>query len=964
MGEWESGRAGDGEMGRHKVIPLHSISHSPHPPLSRSPALPLSHSPRLPMHAASETFCERVIAAAQARAGKVAMIAPGPEGVTEITFGAMLAQIRSLAYRLTQEHIEFGDRVVLLGENHPHWALAYLGALFRGAVAVPLDPAATVEALAHFLDDSQAKLAFVAPASFDKFHAVCERLGRKVPAVALLPTPLQNGYASFSDWANTPVPAEFAAAKPPAKTSDIAGLMYTSGTTGMPKAVPLTHGAIYAEADGVQEALRISEHEVVLSLLPLFHVYSQVVNLWLATIIGAQVYYVTELTSTAIERALHASRATALVGVPRLWYLFHKKIFDQVKAQPAPVRWLFAALLRVNGWLRDGLKLNAGKLFFRRVHAGFGGRLHLAVSAGASFDAAVARDFHRLGFTILQGYGLTETTGAATVTRFEDNLIGSVGQAIRDVQVHIDTPDENGAGEVLIRGPIVTPGYYHNPAANAEAFTGDGWFHTGDLGHLDARGHLFIVGRKKDVIKLPSGKNVFPEDVEAHYERSPFVSEVCVLGVKDEASSFARAEKLVAVVVPNFEYLKAQHIANTREWVCWELDSRGRELPEYQRVRDYILRTEALPRTTTRKLKRFEVQRWLASSGATANNTRDLQRFVLSAADRALLDSPAGQIIAAAIRQQKPQAELLHPQMNLELDLGLDSLARAECLVNVEHALNATFAPEAVAAALTVGEWIALAQSQHTITANALTAMNWQRILNETPADLPDVQPIFAHKPVTIWFAWAALKVIYLLSRIFCRLEVEGRDVLTALPPPYLVCPNHQSFLDALIVCSVYPRRLLPHIFHVGTTVYFSGRFGAWLARTFNIVPVDADTALLRALRASAAGLRAGRILNLYPEGQRTFDGALGEFRQGAAILATELNLPIVPVALDGMHRVWSRDSKLIRPAKVKLRFGAPITAAEACPPEMTGEARYQAVTQLLKHRIQQMLDEQRHFTH
>lgn len=343
--------------------------------------------------ASNPTFCERVIAAAEARPDKIAMVVPTETGVEQITFGAMLAQMRSLAFRLTQEQIARGDRVALLGENHPHWALAYFGTLLCGAVAVPLDPAATVEALAHFLDDSEAKLAFVAPSSFEKFHAVCERLGRQIPVVALRPT-AQNGYASFDDWAHTPVPADFALT--PAQDEDIAVLMYTSGTTGMPKAVPLTHGNINAESTGLQEAIPLTDNEVVLSLLPLFHAYSQTVNLWQATIIGAQVYYITELSSAAIERALQDSRATALVGVPRLWYLFHKKIFDQVKQQARLVRWLFAALMKLNGWLRDGFHLNAGRWFFRRVHDGFGGRLHLAISGGASFDAEVARDFHRL----------------------------------------------------------------------------------------------------------------------------------------------------------------------------------------------------------------------------------------------------------------------------------------------------------------------------------------------------------------------------------------------------------------------------------------------------------------------------------------------------------------------------------------------------------------------------------------
>ncbi|MBS1791743.1 MAG: AMP-binding protein [Acidobacteria bacterium] len=911
----------------------------------------------------TQTFCERVVASAGAHQDKVAMVAPGVEGREQITFGEMLAQIRSLAYRLTQEGIGLGDRVALLGENHPHWALAYFGILYRGAVAVPLDPAATVDALAHFIEDSEAKLAFVGSSSLDKFRGVCERLGRQVSVVALQPTPQGNGYTDFANWARTPFPPEFAAAAPPAKAEDIAVLMYTSGTTGMPKAVPLTHGNIYAESDGLLEAMRVTDKEVILSLLPPFHAYSQTVNLWLASILGAQVHYVTELSSAAVEHALKESRATALLGVPRLWYLFHKKIFDEVKKQAAPVRWLFAAMMRLNGWLRDGLMINAGHLFFRRVHESFGGRLWLAVLGGASFDANVALDFHRLGFTILQGYGLTETAAAATATRFEDNVIGSVGTPLNGVEVKIDEPNAEGIGEVLIRGPIVMPGYYHNPEANREAFTPDGWFRSGDLGRFDSRGHLFIVGRKKDVIKLPSGKNVFPEDVEAFYEHSPLVSEVCVLGVRDESSAFARAEKLLAVVVPNFDQLKDRRLTNASEWVTWELDNLGRELPEYQRVRDYIIRSEPLPRTTTRKVKRFEVKQWLESSGASARQLRDLRRFVLRDADRAQLDSPEGKLVVSVLRQQKPDAEMIHPQMNLELDLGLDSLARAECAVSIEQA-GVEITPEDTAITLTVGDLIEMVAAKRRESGGATVvpavATDWHKILSDAPDDLPDIQPVLKRKPVFAWFAYTVLRVIRWMARIFCRMEVEGLDVLKTLRPPFVICPNHQSFLDPLLVSSVYPIGLLRDIFHVGFADYFGGPLMNRLAREINLIPVDADVHLLRAMRAGAAGLRAGKILNIYPEGQRSLGGQLAEFRKGAAILATELNVPIVPVALDGLYRVWPRGSWLIRPAKVKICFGAPIYPSEVVLVRKGKEELYEALTELMKQRIQQMLDEMR----
>ena len=913
----------------------------------------------------TQSFCRQVIEAANIRPNEVAMMVMDGHGPETVTFGSTLAQIRSVAYRLTQEQILFGDRVAIIGENHPNWAIAYLGILYRGAVVTPLDPAATTQALASFLGDSEAKLAFVSPASLTKFHAACEQLGRNIPVVILRPLDGLDGAASFEDWSNTPTPPEFIAAPPPARPDDLALLMYTSGTTGVPKAVPLTHGNIYAESNKVQEVMHISDQEVVLSLLPLFHAYSQIVNLWLATIIGARVVYLTEFSSAQIERALKEGGATALVGVPRLWYLFHKKIFDAVGAKPAPLRMLFKLMLGLNGLLRDSFGVNAGQFFFRPIHKSFGGRLRLAVSAGASFDSDVALDFHRLGFTILQGYGLTETSGAATVTRFEDNKVGSVGTPLNGVEVKIDQPNEEGIGEVLIRGPVVMSGYYHNPEANREAFTTDRWFRSGDLGRFDQDGHLYIVGRKKDIIKLPSGKNVFPEDVEAHYERSPFVSEVCVLGLRDQASRFKGAEKLCAVVVPNFDYLKAQQIANAREWVVWELENLGRELPEYQRVHDFVLRAEPLPRTSTRKVRRFELKDQLEGARA-AKQEAVAKGMLFTAADSALMDSPAGRAVVAAIKHHNPDVESLHPGMNLEIDLGLDSLARAECVASTEQSLKIELKPEELPAVQTVGELVHLAsdklggrseQSGGPVTSGEF---HWRDILKAESSIELELEPLLKEKPFLALLAFIILRIIYFGARLLLRAEVTGRETLAPLKPPYLICPNHQSYIDPFLVCSTYSRGTLRKTFHVGASMYFSNRAMAQLARLINVVPIDPDVQLVRAMQAGAAGLRAGKILNIYPEGQRSFDGQLLEFKKGAAILAAELKMPIVPVAIDGTYLIWPRKSWRLRLTKVRVRFGEPISPIEITPDEKDEDVVYEKLAAVLKDRIQRMLNQMR----
>ena len=295
----------------------------------------------------NNSFVQLIIDAAESNREKLAMRIVGVEG-TEYTFGETLDAIRSIAFRLEKEGIGFGERVALIGENHPRWAIAYLAMLFRGAVCVPVDPHGEIETITNFLENSEAKMAFVGEDFIKSFHQIEERLGRKIPAVVLQDVESNNGFQTFSDWANTSRPKEFDLQPPPAKAEDLAVLIYTSGTTGTPKGVPLTHGNIYYETQGCQEVMNISEHEVVLSVLPLFHVFAQVINLWVIASIGASVRYIKELAPAELTRAFETKEITLLTGVPRIWYLFHKKIFDGVAAQSFVVRWLFDKLLKFN----------------------------------------------------------------------------------------------------------------------------------------------------------------------------------------------------------------------------------------------------------------------------------------------------------------------------------------------------------------------------------------------------------------------------------------------------------------------------------------------------------------------------------------------------------------------------------------------------------------------------------------
>ncbi len=910
-----------------------------------------------------KSFCQLITDAAEARRDKIAMQIVGEETDGKYTYGEMLDAVRSIAFRLEKENINFGDRVALIGENHPRWAIAYYGILFRGAVCVPIDPHAEIETLTNFINNSEAKMAFIGEDFIKTFQKLEENLGRKIPAVVLQNIASSNGFQSFEDWAGTKRPADFDTKPTPAKPEDLAQLTYTSGTTGTPKGVPLTHSNIYHEAVGCQEVMHIKETEVVLSVLPLFHVFAQVVNLWVIASTGGSVYYVKELAPAELTKAFETKEITLLTGVPRLWYLFHKKVFDNVAQQSIIVRTLFDKLLKTNFFLREKFNINLGKKFFGKVHDGFGGKLNITISAGSRFDEKIARDYHALGFTLIQGYGLTETTGAISCTRFEDNVVGSVGKAINYSETKIGELNDEGAGEVLIKGKMVFSGYYKNPEATKEAFTADGWFKSGDLGRFDANNNLHIVGRSKDVIVLPNGKNIHPEDLEVHYSKTPMVGEMCIIGVKDESSNMAGAEKLIAVVVPDFDYLKKNNIANSREAIRHEFDDLGRELPEYQRVREYIVRSEPLPRTATRKVRRFEVAKEIADHKFGANGDAPLvKKLEFTDEDRALMDSPIGRRLTKLIKQNSEQAETIHPAMSLEIDFGLDSLSRAEVFAGLEQAFNIEFDGDEAANALTVKEVAALVEKQAGGAGAEIveTNFNWGAIVRESDNQMPEVAGVLKSRPFSMALIYAVFKVFNLIARVFFRLKVSGKENVENLKRPFIIAPNHQSYLDPFILTSEYSFDNLKNSFAVGASQFFESSVMQKIAAFLNTVPVDADTQLLKAMKISAVGLKHGKSLVIFPEGTRGFDGNLNEFKKGAAILAVELDVPIVPVALDGFYKVWSRDSNKINFAETAIRFGKSFTPREITTPEMTDEAKYEAVTNHLKAEIEAMLGEMR----
>jgi long-chain acyl-CoA synthetase len=870
-----------------------------------------------------KSYNERFADIAHRFQDKIAIQLKSPAGYTKTTYGEMYRQVQGEARALVAQGLKRQERAAILSENRPEWVISYLSIYLAGGIVVPLDPQISQQEWRRLLDDSDARVIFVSGLLFPALKQAVADSPLRERIICFDPEPAGDG-ASWTlsrlvEWGQNlnPTPS-----LPESRLSDTTVIIYTSGTTGKPKGVMLTQENIVSEITAALKAFPIvGENDALLCMLPLQHVFASVISFLLPLYLGARVVFADTLKRSEILTALQEAGITVLATVPQFFYLFDGRIEEELSRKGAAAQKLFRSLLRLNRFTIRHLRLNVGKLFFRSIHHTFGSRMRLFVSGGSAFDPKVAQVFYDLGFTILQGYGLTETTGACSVTRVENNVIGSVGPPLPGVNIKIINPGDGGIGEVAIRGPIVMKGYYKNPEATAEVLR-DGWLCSGDLGRLDERGNLYITGRKKEVIVLPNGKNIYPDEIEAHYEQCPFIKEIAVLGIADREHQ--GGERLHAVVVPDFEVLRARKIANAREILRDEIARLSHQLPKYKRLMSYQIQKEELPRTTTRKIKRVELKSLIESGTLQETEAADATQEV-AAGDRELLESAVGQQVISCLRGVYRRDAPIKLEMNLELDLGFDSMERVELLASLGQALGVELPESFGAEVYTVRDLIISLQQQASGSTGAgALRQSWGSILStESLAKEKDLETYFAGMALT-FFKYTALKMIHVLFRALFRYETTGVENLPR-EGPFLICPNHLSYLDGLAVLAGLPYSLVRRVFFVGASEFFTSlpmRVVAWVA---NIIPVDPDANLLRAMKVGAYGLRTGRILCIFPEGARSFDGHLGEFKKGATILASEIGAPMIPTAIRGTYEVWQRDSRRIHLHKVKVVFGTPL---------------------------------------
>ncbi len=834
--------------------------------------------------------------------------------VRQVTYRELGDAARAFAARLRAAGLAPDDRVVIWSENRAEWLVALWGCLLARVVLVPVDFRASADLVRRVSDIVQAKVIAIG----EEVHApsgVTGAIWRLTDAIAFAGTP-----DPPTPGTPTPgTPGTPGTPEPPVSSSSLAEIIFTSGATADPKGVTITHRNVLANILPIEREIKKYRkyerpfHPIrFLNLLPLSHMFGQSMATFVPPMLAGTVVFSHGYSPVEILRQITSRRVSVLVCVP--------KVLDVLREH----------LLRVAPIVGEADVLQ-GKHFlwrwwrYREVHRLFGWKFWAIVCGAAPLDPELESFWRKLGFLVVQGYGLTETAPVVTLNHPFHASRGTVGKPLEGVEVKI-APD----GEILVRGDNVTSGYYQAPghdgriaAEQAAAFEG-GWFHTCDIGELDSAGRLLIKGRKKEMIVTPQGLNVFPEDVERSLVAQPGVADAAVVGLRVEGEERVHA---VLALAPGADVQTIVRGANAT-------------LEDHQRVwSTSVWPGGALPRTEgTQKLKRRELQRWAAGE-ATGRP--------VAATTGASIEAIVGRY--AAGRE-------IGPETTLD-ELGLSSLDRVELMMALEEAFQTTLDEGALEGGKTVADVKMLVRVQGSGVQGSGSGVQGSGVHGSGVQGSGSEVHGSAAEPIAFpsWNRWRVswfLRRISLpswilpLQRPFVKMTVVGREHLDELARtgqgPVVFAANHQSHMDVPVMMLAMPAKwryrvapamakefFRPHFFPKGFPAgkVFWNRVWYYLAcMFFNAFPLPQREAGTRqALRYMGDVLNDGYSIVIFPEGERHPEGQISAFRGGIGMIGARLGVPVIPVRIEGLDQVLHPKMRWPKRGPVKVTFGVPM---------------------------------------
>lgn len=804
----------------------------------------------------------------------------------EYSYKEVILSAKSFSERI---NIKKEDRVIIFMENRPELLFSFLGIWNKQGTCVCLDGGFSGEELTYYIKDCKPKYIFTSRVNYEAAAKGLELAGMENSVEILVVDDIPVDYTG--DDLTIEIEDKYF----------VSLILYTSGTTGNPKGVMLMFDNILINMEGLDEYKMFRTTDRVLALLPMHHIFPLLGAGVVPLGKGATIVFLKEVSSQAMVEALQKYKITFIIGVPKLWEMLHKKIMEKINGGKI-TKFIFKLAEKINS-------KNFSRKIFKKVHDGFGGNIRFFVSGGSKLDPQVSRDFLTLGIDVCEGYGLTETSPMISFTPTDEVVPGSAGKILTGVTVKI--ADD---GEILAKGRNVMKGYYGRPDATAEIIDKEGWFHTGDLGEIK-NGLLYVTGRKKEMIVLSNGKNINPIEIEQWImANTDLIKEMAIMDYED---------KLTAVIYPDFYKLHEEGITNiTETFKKGVIDKYNKQAASYKKVLDVKIVQEELPKTKIGKIRRFMLK-------DVINKKEEKVQNIVEPSTEEYKN------ISAFLKSIKNKPII--PNAHLELDLGLDSLDTVELLSHIEGTFGVKIDEQTFVEHCTV-EKLAEYVEKHSNEMMNDTKMDWKEILSkDTEGELPKSNRIgkiikFILKPAFLFFV---------------KVKKEGIENIEK-NEPVIFAGNHQSFLDGFIVNQAVPNSVLDKTYYFADIKHFKKGYMKFMGENSNIIFVDINKNLVNSLQMLSKALRNGKNIVIFPEGTRTRDGKINNFKKFFAILSKELNIPIVPFVLDGAYEAYPPSSKYPKGGDVKVKFLEKIYPSDMSYEEIT-EKVYNTIKKELK---------------
>lgn len=759
------------------------------------------------------------------------------------------------------EENKFG---LIIMENRPEWIYSFFTIWDKNSAAIAIDAQSSPKEILYVLEDSNPDIIMCSNETEKNILEAISNYNFKDNIKVLNVDNFKIDTKKMKKIANS----EFELRNP--EGSQTAAMLYTSGTTGSPKGVMLTYNNLMTEMEGIYEKGIFDYRDQILALLPFHHVLPLTATVLLMLRYQTSIVFVRKIASKEIFEALEKNRVTALIGVPRVFKLFYDGIKQQIDA-----KFITRVIFKI---MSKSKSIPLKRKVFSKVHKKFGGHLDFIVAGGAKLDPEIARFYETLGIYSLEGYGLTETSPVIAVNSKKERKIGTIGKKLYNVDVKIENE------ELWVKGPIVMKGYYNKPEKTAEVMTEDGWFKTGDLAKIDEEGYITIIGRRNSMIVLSNGKNIDPETLE---NRLIAKSDKLI----KEAGIFNHQNKLAAIIIPDLLECRKRNINNVKTYIKNIVEDYNLSAHNYEKVLDYKVFEEELPKTRVGKLRRFMLPNLY-------------EQNVVKKAKVVEPDNEVYKILKEYVKKAKriePQ-----PEENLELEIGMDSLDIVEFFAYIENNFGLQLDEEKFA------EMPNLKLLSEYINEKAVkienNEINWKQIIEEA-------KPIKDDK--NRWITKFLKVFLDVIIKIYFRIQRNGREKLD--PKPKIYVSNHQSFIDPLILGSLLPKSILYNTIFLAIDWYFKKFPLKLLVSNGNVILIDINKNIRKSVEEIVGYLKSGKNVLIFPEGARTKDGKVAEFKKVFAIISKELGVDVQCLGIKGGFEAYSRYMKFPKPKKIKV---------------------------------------------